>query len=296
MSLYDTPDTVPSRVAGIVRSMLGCRDFTCRKDDLLEWMSPTTLRRDRASQPDRMASDVIGECIKMGLLSEYSEGESTILTLSEATRSSFSNGRYSDNALKRLLVSILADPENDRNHNYCRTVYWLLCQNPYSVTITKSSLLNLILQQSGGDRLGLNNERWGALQDWSTFLGFGWNCSVGTNGELLVPDPTMYFRLELGALFSDAGDDTLTLGAFMSELLRRCPMLPGGAFGDYFRDWKLPFVEDNEVPTSMALALSRLHEVGCVELIRRADALGFTFADGESRQLYTHIAWNGGAK
>ncbi len=286
MSVLRTVEAVPSRVAGVGR-YLAIRANGEERAKVEAMLSPPRLGKGN------MIKEVIGECLNMSLLETTGES-SDKLVLSPTASETLKRGHVSAEAMRELLGGLLLTPDNDRNHDLCRLLAWFLAQETTTLSggrdarDKRDALSRQLDTQVGSNWFGLTNE---AQLDnfgyWAVYLGFAWQCStMADKSERLLPDPTGYIFASLPVLFGEAAE--MGLPEFLESLAQRCPVFEGGAFYGEIKH-HLKAREEEYLPSSMALALSRLRYRGVVDLERRADAPGRLMPSVAER--YTHIVW-----
>lgn len=277
MSVLNTVEAVPSRVAGIFRYLLRYKDGKSSKKSLLEKMSLNPSDTD-------MIRTVLRECVKMELIHESGD------TLELCER--LPKGVFDEKIFKRLLLKKVADSNNDVNHNLCRLICWFLYQNPLKGPFDRDKLIDMYRKQSGGNPLDLNEQKWDDFRYWSTYLGASWNCSIGSSWSLL-PDPTDLIERELVNMFRNDYQGGNSVGEILSELSARCFVLPGGIFSEAVHNWKIPVYDENQIHPSVALSLLRLEQKKLLNIEHRADAPLMTMKD-TGKKMVSHIVWRGG--
>jgi len=293
MSVLRTVEAVPSRVAGVGR-YLAIRTNGEERAKVEAMLSPPRLGKGNTN----MIKQVISECLNMSLLETTGENGDK-LALSPAASETLKRGQVSAEAMRELLGELLLTPDNDRNHDLCQMLAWFLAQdivalyNGLEARNKSEALIKELDAQFGNSWTGTKNkEQLDNFCFWAIYLGLGRLISTrADNSERLLPDPTHYIIASLPALFGEASE--MGLPEFLERLTQRCPVFEGGSFYGEIKHY-LKTREAEYLPSSMALALSRLRYRGIVELERRADAPGRLMPNTAER--YTHIVWKRSGK
>jgi len=236
-----------------------------------------------------MATKVINECQKVGLLTETSYKGNQVIALSDKALSMHPSIEFNLRRFRKLVCKLILDIDNKENHDLCRLLAWFLAQNIYTIRSGYDSFNGLLLRQVGGERLGLTNESlYDQFRYWSTFLGFA--VAYGSRkarSYSIIPDPTVYLEDHLPALYEDQDKDELPMLQVLPRLTSLCPVLEGGAFYDDISQW-LPEKDPEYISTSLSHALLRLQERKVINLRSLPDHSGKVI-DDQKRSKVTHI-------
>lgn len=187
--------------------------------------------------------------------------------------------------------------KESRSADFTRGLAWLLAQDVYTLNTSSHQAIQELEhgQINDSERCIVNNDvRWGGLQSWAVFLGFGWQ------SPSLVVDPTVAIRDTLPEVFTESA--TLSVEDFVRRLAKAMPVLDFGEYRKKVEDileaasWSKP--QDRWLSTSLSRALKRLEVEGALRLERRADVESVYVLTGCNRREWdrcTHVSLNTGA-
>jgi len=115
----------------------------------------------------------------------------------------------------------------------------------------------------------LNDTKLRGMEDWLSFLGFGWNLDRGDN--FLIPDATGRIEPLLPKLLPV--QEWVPFGKFMKQIADYCPELDNGEL--YKRCWSAingQKVHGNKISLMLSTGLRTLQSTGEISLDRVADA------------------------
>lgn len=265
MSVLKTSLANPSRMQGIFRYLLYAKDQREKREVLEQVLSPNKLVENKTS-PRPMFHAALGESLKCRLLIEEDAYIFINPSLPEEARSIESGTQLLPSTFTNLFFA--SDNEDEEDFGY--DCAWYLAQDIYDVSGTWKEVEEKVYQQKVGEFLKLSSDRlFDQLGDWMCYLGLAWSHSLG--GKVLVPDPTVYIRRNLGLLFNQQTDEKILLNEFINRLAIKCPLFETGKFREAV-EANIGLRQTNYLSTSTAFALFRLQDEGCIKLIRESDA------------------------
>jgi hypothetical protein len=149
------------------------------------------------------------------------------------------------------------------------------------------------------DKVVINDTRWGAFERWAPYLGLAvHDRRFFANKEytLLVPEPSVAVRDELGRLLRTPPGGERKLKETLAELGAVCPVLDGGAYAAEIDRRRRPGAAraavEGYISPALSLALLLLQEEGTLRLFDRADAAKVLVSvDGQTTEPYSHVLW-----
>lgn len=279
-----------SRVRGIFRYLLQKNGQREVREKLERYLSPESLVRDGADDAlaRGMVKGSINECVKMKLLiTESDSPEPTVAINPELPERARSKSK-GDGLLPQTLVRLMISSHSDANRNLALVIAWYLVQDAYAAPSNWERFEQALIEQTGADKLTMNDARYSPFVDWICYLGFAWRHNLkGQN--VLTPDPTGYLREAVKELLAK-GDPPIPLGQFIKALGEQCPVFETGVFRTEIEN-KVRFRESEQhLSSTTALALMRLAEEKAIQLSTRSDAAVYTFPDGQEIKSFTHLS------
>lgn len=288
-------EAVPSRLVGVTRYLLSCKNGREQLSKVEAMMSPSTLKNapeDGATAPTAAASasmirKVILECCGMGLCSR-DEG---VLSLSPDAMAAFPKAQFDPEKMRSLLRQLILRPESEANKDFGYVLTWFMAQNPVTFGVDKGgrkvAFMAEIHDQGASRELGISNDvPVDNFSYWAVYLGFAWKMSLGgANSERMLPDPTPFLMQHLPELLPPR--ETVSIFAFLGRLAEFCPVFEGGQWhSDLNGRSALPPREAQYLPPALEFALKRLEEGGRLKLVFRADADSLLLnLDGQTQNL-----------
>lgn len=280
MSLLSQIYATPSRVKGVVQLFSRERGQRLKRESAEGLLSPESLLRgddDFEGNRRAMASAVIDECVRLGLLLE--EGESLVLNtdLPEPVR------RYETVArlLPGIILDRVLDPTADANQDLAAALAWFLSQEVLDAPGTWEETGRALVQQGIQDALRFNDNRYNMFVYWSRYLGLAnvlaTPVSSVTSEERLAPDPTACLRRIVSELPVRNGD-RLPAAEFLQRVSARCSLFEGGAIRSAMDARRAQAGRFLSATTSHALL--RLEEEGVLRLEMLSDADALLLVDG----------------
>lgn len=290
-----TVEAVPSRVVGVGRFLLSCKDGREQQAKVEAMMSPSTLKNapeDGATAPitapgEAMIRKVIRECCAMGLCS-LQDG---VLSLSPEASEAFPKARFDAEKMRVLLRRLILRLQPDANRDLGLVLTWFMEQDPLTFGIGKgdrrAALMAELRAQTGEGQLQVtNNNPADNFSYWAVYLGLGWKMSLGAaNTERLVPDPTPFLSRQLPDFLPLR--ETLPLSSFLEQLAFACPVFRGSEWhSELEQKGSLPPRESQYLPPALAFAFKRLEEQSRLKLVFRGDADSLLLRfDGQTQNL-----------
>jgi hypothetical protein len=298
MSLLSEAYAVPSVVKGVYRYLLHARGQKSPVETLVAILAPEALETftrnlsvaNREHAPDAEQDDkkavgkdrvrkTVNECLRLGLFAQ--EGEDIVLhpDLPKETRDMGTG----EDCLPLTIARLVLNADNEANHDLCSAIAWYLTLDAYAPPGSWAEVERILIDTGMKETVKLGDVRYHMLEDWLSYLGFGW---AHTPGEpRLVPDPTVHLRWRLPELFP--GPDREAMPVVMSRLTALCPVLEGGVFRT--RLGGAAAEPANRLSTATALAWLRLRDEGKVELHHESDTATLVLPDGDQTVLVSHI-------
>ncbi|MBA2747783.1 MAG: hypothetical protein H0U45_03350 [Tatlockia sp.] len=270
MSVLKTSLANPSRMQGLFRYLLYAKDQREKKEILEQVLSPDKLVEGKTS-PRPMFRAALGESLKCRLLIEEDTYISINPNLPEEVRSVESGTQLLPNTLSNLFFA--SDNEDEKDFGY--DCAWYLAQDIYDTSGTWQEIEEEVYEQEVGEFLKLSSDRlFDQVRDWMCYLGFAWSHKIKDSNKtkrVLVPDPTVYIRRNLGLLFNKQTDEKMLINEFINRLAIKCPLFETGKFREAV-EANIGLLPTNYLSKSTAFALFRLQDEGCIKLIRESDA------------------------
>lgn len=265
MSVLKTSLANPSRMQGIFRYLLHTEEQREKKEVLEQIFSPNELVK-HINDPRPMFRAALNESVKSHLLIEDDFYIAINPDLPEEARSIESGTQLLPNTFANLFFASGNEDEEDFGYDCA----WYLAQDIYDTPGTWEDVQQKVYQQKVGEFLKLSSDRlFDQLGDWMCYLGLAWSHSLG--GKVLVPDPTVYIRRNIGLLFNQQTDKKILLNEFINRLAIKCPLFETGKFREAV-EANIGLRPTNYLSTSTVFALFRLQDEGCIKLIRESDA------------------------
>ncbi|GAB6179919.1 hypothetical protein JCM14036_12380 [Desulfotomaculum defluvii] len=283
MSVLNQPYCTPSRVRGVYRYLLKVGQKGEERTTVEKTLSPDSLLKGGNRE---MIHHVITECCKMELLQE----EGDIIRINPALPPVSRDPKTGDAMLPQTLANLILNPEKKENEDFCKVSAWYLAQNVYEAPGDWKSVEELLFQQVGAGKLGLNDIRYNQFEDWSCFVGLTWRHSL-KGSKRLFPDPTQYLRYELGKIFQERGKG-LTVSQTLTALAERCPVFEEGRVRKEV-EAQIGEREKKHLSTVTSFTLSRLHDDKTLQLLQESDAEVYLFPGVKTVQRVSKIVWLG---
>ncbi|MEG4274024.1 MULTISPECIES: protein DpdG [unclassified Microcoleus] len=292
MSVLKTALATPSRMRGIFRYLLQAPKQRENKEKLTRLLSPDQLSEGRNKSAEHPMFDAaLRESIKCGLLIADNEDIAINFELPEASR----HLQTGDKLLPDTLIELLFAADNKDEEDLGRLIAWYLAQDIYEAPDTWEKVEKLVAEQGVAESLDLkisSNTLSGQVEDWMCYLGFAWSHASDSNKKLVVAEPTAYLRRNLKDLFQGEAKAKLSIRDFIDRLAKKCPLFETGKFREQVEE-KIGGRLPNHLSTSTAFALFRLHDDGCIQLVKESDADLFIFPSGDKEAGFSHIIWTG---
>lgn len=197
MSVLKTSLANPSRMQGIFRYLLHAKGQREKREVLEQVLSPDKLVEDKSS-PRPMFRTALNESLKCQLLIEEDAYIAINPHLPEEARSIESGTQL----LPSTLVNLFFASDNEDEEDFGYDCAWYLAQDIYDPPGTWKEVEKEVDRQKVGEFLKLSSDRlFDQVSDWMCYLGLAWSHSLA--GKVLVPDPTIYIRRNLGLLFNN---------------------------------------------------------------------------------------------
>ena len=224
MSVLKTSLANPSRMQGIFRYLLYAKEQREKREVLEQIISPNKLV-EHINDPRPMFRAALNESLKCHLLIEDDSYIAINPDLPEEARSIESGTQLLPSTFANLFFASGNEDEKD----FAYDCAWYLAQDIYDTPGTWEDVQQKVYQQKVGEFLKLSSDRlFDQLGDWMCYLGLAWSHSLG--GKVLVPDPTVYIRRNLGLLFNQQTDEKILLNEFINRLAIKCPLFETGKF------------------------------------------------------------------
>lgn len=274
MSILNRPtDGIYSVLIVIYKFLLVHKQFL--RKDLLRLCAPESL----PSQD--MFTNTLNRWIELGL---FQENENNIIEIAPK----FNKKRINDvqkelSELPIILREIVLKEENNnkfwdnkenKSADFTRALSWLLAQDVYTFPSQNFNFIERMESRQFSNareyRLFQNDTRWNGFKAWATYLGFGWNSGV------FQIDPTKAIRDSLPKVFDSK--NYLTLKKFLSNLQINIPVIDNGIYRKKVERelltnrWRKN--KDNELSTSLSIALLRLNVAGIITFEYLSDTPG----------------------
>jgi len=186
---------------------------------------------------------------------------------------------------RRLMQEVLLGVVEEEKNNFLLNIFiaWYAVLNEKALAYERMEFLaadfNLQVFPNAEGR-SLNDTKLRGMDDWISFLGFGWNWDRGD--YFLLPDATARIEPLLPDLLPKA--NWIPMGQFMQRLANCCPELDTGVL--FERCWSAVYgqrVRGNQLSLMLSTALRTLQSTGKIQLDRVADA-------GDQWTLYEDVA------
>lgn len=284
MSLLGQIYATPSRVRGLYRYLLLSRNQTESIESLEKLLSPEPLRS--SSNPSGFIKHIIRECQKIGLVIEKDNMVSINPELPNATQ----DPGKGDIFLPFTICNEIFKPDNNENHDIGNVISWYLSQDIYDAPGNWTAAETVLNKQIGGNRLGLNDTRWGQFEDWSCYLGFAW-CHSCDRSRTMTPDPTPFLKYCIERVFKNSQEKTLSAQTLFDQLSILCPVIEGGYLRKHIHE--IRGIEENDTLSSVtSFSLTRLEKNGIIKMSATSDA-DVLVLTGVSTPRFSEITWLG---
>ncbi|MFC2034889.1 protein DpdG [Chloroflexota bacterium] len=289
MSVFNTPEAIPSRLAGVFKYLLSCENLTENIERLEKIIAPVNLQPDPGS--GTMFNTVISESNKMKMTNvKGKSGEEKVFLNKDTLPVSMLDRSFDLDVFRLFLGRLIMDTTNDANHDLCNLLAWFLAQDVFTIVGDQIGLESTLRDQVGEARLGLTNDaRFGNFVYWAKFLGFALETyNFKKRSTQLIPDPSKYIVCQIKDLFSNEGRDEIPLSRLLNKLSELCPIIEGGFFHNEIEKW-LPDKEPDQLYSPISFALLKLEREGIIKLSSLSDAPVKVLMDGKMPKRVSHI-------
>lgn len=270
MSVLKQPLATPSRFRGIYRYLLNTKEQKETKEVLGKMVSPDELVKDKPSERPMFKAS-LNEALKCGLLVENKTEDISEIAINPSLPEKAKNKKTGDVELPNTLSHLFFNSDNEDEYDFGLVCAWFLAQDIYDPPNTWDKVQVAVHSQKVDQTLGLKlhgDPLYGQMDDWMYFMGFSWGHALDKK-RVLVPDPTVYLKRNLNALFNEVGEK-VSIRDFISRLAKKCPLFETGHFREII-EANIGKRQPNYLSTSTAFALFRLQDKGYIQLIRESD-------------------------
>ncbi|WP_372784827.1 protein DpdG [Phenylobacterium sp.] len=233
------------------------------REKLAALVGPPSLARGDEPGED----NALGDCLGLGVDLGVFEAQEDRVRLAEAVRQP--GLTFLDVAASRMVDQV--DSAGPSSGWMAGAIAWFLCQDPLeALPWGGSGATTRIFRQLGqSDTYGMSNDsRFQQAVYWARTLGFVTRFNL--KDEIVVPDPTAALLARLDRVLAPGAE--ATLGKFMSDLAKVCPVFDGGAVRREVADRIGLESADRAASPALALALQRAKQRGVLTFDMLNDA------------------------